>query len=133
MPWTPNLSVGVAQIDDQHKTWFEKAEKLFEAGKNNQAKEYIGELLGFLDSYTKKHFADEERYMQSISYPDFAQQKQAHTAFIAELTKLRSDFNSSGGNIAVIINANQMVVNWLTKHISNMDKKIGEYAKSIGK
>lgn len=131
MPWTPSLSVGVAQIDDQHKTWFEKAEKLFEAGKNNQAKEYIGELLGFLDSYTKRHFADEERYMQSIHYPEFAQQKQAHTAFIAELTKIRNDFNSSGGNIAVIINANQMVLNWLTKHISSMDKKIGEYAKSI--
>ncbi len=133
MPWTENLSVGVAQIDDQHKIWFEKAEKLFEAGKNNQAKEYIGELLGFLDSYTKKHFADEERYMQSINYPEFAQQKQAHTAFIAELTKLRNDFASSGGNIVVIINANQMVVNWLTKHISNMDKKIGDYAKSRGK
>lgn len=133
MPWTANLSVGVAQIDDQHKAWFEKAEKLFEAGKNNQAKEYIGELLGFLDSYTKKHFADEERYMQSINYPEFAQQKQAHTAFIANLTKLRNDFTSSGGNIAVIINANQIVVDWLTKHISNMDKKIGEYAKSIGR
>lgn len=133
MPWTQNLSVGVREIDEQHKTWFEKAEKLFEAGKNNQAKEYIGELLVFLDTYTKKHFADEERYMQSVKYPDYLQQKQAHTAFIAQLAKLRSDFNTSGGNIAVIINANQMVVDWLTKHISTMDKKIGEYAKSTGK
>lgn len=133
MPWTQNLSVGVREIDEQHKTWFEKAEKLFEAGKNNQAKEYIGELLVFLDTYTKKHFADEERYMQSIKYPGYLQQKQAHTAFIAQLAKLRSDFNTSGGNIAVIINANQMVVDWLTKHISTMDKKIGEYAKSAGK
>ena len=45
MPWTPDLSVGVELIDDQHKQWFEKAEKLFEAGKNHQAKEYIGGLL----------------------------------------------------------------------------------------
>ena len=57
MPWTPSLSVGVTMIDNQHKIWFEKAEKLFEAGKNNMAKEYIGELLDFLDSYTKEHFA----------------------------------------------------------------------------
>ncbi len=133
MPWTPNLSVGVREIDDQHKLLFEKAEQLFEAGKRNQAKEYIGELLEFLDSYTKKHFADEESYMQRIRYPGYAEQKAAHTAFIAQLQKLRSDYAASGGNILVIISANQIVVDWLTKHISNMDKKIGEFAKTQGK
>lgn len=130
MPWTPNLSVGVKMIDDQHKMWFEKAEKLFDAGKNHQAKEYIGELLAFLDDYTKKHFADEERYMLSIHYPEYEAQKKAHTAFIAELAKLRNDFDTSGGSLLVILNANQMVVDWLTKHISNMDKKIGEFART---
>lgn len=130
MPWTPNLSVGVEMIDDQHKMWFEKAEKLFDAGKNHQAKEYIGELLTFLDDYTKKHFADEEKYMLSIHYPEYEAQKKAHTTFIAELAKLRNDFDTSGGSLMVILNANQMVVDWLTKHISNMDKKIGEFART---
>lgn len=130
MPWTQNLSVGITMIDDQHKMWFEKAEALFDAGKNNKAKEYVGELLDFLDDYTKKHFADEEVYMQKINYPGYAEQKQAHTAFIAQLTKLRNDYKTSGGNLLVILNANQMVLEWLTKHISNMDKKIGEYAKT---
>jgi len=128
MPWTSNLSVGVKMIDDQHKTWFEKAEKLFEAGKNHQAKEYIGELLAFLDDYTKKHFVDEEKYMLSIHYPEYEAQKKAHAAFISELAKLRKDFEASGGSLLVILNANQMVLDWLTKHILNMDKKIGQYA-----
>ncbi|MEA4891204.1 MAG: bacteriohemerythrin [Peptococcaceae bacterium] len=130
MPWTSDLSVGVAMIDEQHRTWFEKAEKLFEAGKNQHAKEYIGELLDFLEDYTKKHFADEEKYMLSIQYPGYQEQKKAHTAFIAQLAKLRSDYMASGGNILVILNANQLVVDWLTKHISTMDKKIGQYAKA---
>jgi len=131
MPWTPNLSVGVAQIDDQHKLLFEKAEKLFEAGKKNQAKEYIGELLDFLESYTQKHFADEERYMLSIHYPQYGEEKAAHTAFVAQLHKLRNDYNTSGSNILVVLNANQMIVDWLTKHISIMDKKIGEFARTV--
>lgn len=129
MPWNPNLSVGVDAIDGQHKIWFEKAEKLFDAGKNNQAKEYIGELLAFLDDYTKKHFADEEKYMLSIRYPGYEEQRSAHQTFITQLSKLRSDYQSSGGNILVILNANQMVIEWLTKHISNLDKKIGQFAK----
>ena len=132
MLWTSSMSVGVDLIDDQHKMCFDKAEKLFEAGKKNQAKEYIGELLEFLDSYTKKHFADEEKFMLSIRYPGYDEQKQAHTAFIAQLAKLRDDYKNSGGNITVIIGANQMVVDWLTRHISTMDKKIGAFAKQQG-
>ncbi|NLY11622.1 MAG: hemerythrin family protein [Firmicutes bacterium] len=127
MPWHPSLSVGINMIDEQHKEWFERAEKLFEAGKKGQAKEYIGELLEFLDSYTKKHFEDEENYMLSIKYPGYSEQKKAHTAFIAQLEKLRNDYETSGGSLTVIINANKMVIDWLTKHISNMDRKIGEF------
>lgn len=133
MPWTPNLSVGVELIDEQHKMCFVKAEQLFEACKNKQGKEYIGELLNFLEDYTKKHFADEEKYMLSIDYPGYAEQKKEHTDFIVQLAKLRSDYETSGGNFLVIINANQLVLDWLTKHISNMDKKIGEYVRANGK
>mgnify|MGYP001090091485 CR=1 FL=1 len=130
MPWTPSLSVGVDMIDEQHKIWFEKAEALFEAGKNNQAKEYIGELLDFLESYTKQHFADEEKYMLGIDYPGYDEQKKAHTAFISQLDKLQQDYKESGSNVGVIVKANRMVIDWLVKHISNMDKKIGEFAKA---
>ena len=131
MPWTTNLSVGVKAIDDQHKTWFEKAEKLFEAGKNKQTAEYIGELLDFLEDYTKKHFADEEKYMQSIRYPGLSEQRTAHAAFIEQLAALKKEYKNSGSNLLVILNANKMVLGWLTQHISLMDKKIGEYAKTI--
>jgi len=130
MPWHPSLSVGIELIDEQHKEWFNRAERLFDAGKKGQAKEYIGELLEFLDSYTKKHFADEERYMRQLNYPGLEEQKKAHAAFIAQLVKLREDYDASGGSISVIINANKIVIDWLTKHISNMDRQIGEFVRS---
>lgn len=129
MLWTPDLSVGVELIDEQHKALFEKAEQLFEAGKNNRAKEYVGELLRFLDEYTRKHFGDEERYMLSINYPGYNEQKAAHMAFIAKLDDLRKEYDKSGGNLMVILNANRMVLDWLIQHISKMDKEIGEFAK----
>jgi hemerythrin len=130
VPWHESLSVGIAQIDEQHKEWFRRAENLFEAGKQGKAKEYIGEMLEFLDRYTKKHFADEERYMQQIGYPGLDEQKKAHAAFISQLAKLRDDYESSSGSISVIIAANKIVIDWLTKHISNLDRKIGEFVRS---
>ncbi|MGI6577396.1 MAG: bacteriohemerythrin [Eubacteriales bacterium] len=129
--WTPNLSVGVEYIDSQHKIWFEKANDLFEAGKNRKSKEVIGEMLDFLDDYTKQHFKDEEAYMEKISYPDIEKQRAAHKIFVEELAKLKQEYQRSGGNLTVIINANQMILNWLTQHISTMDKQIGAYAKTL--
>ena len=129
--WTPNLSVGVTSIDQQHKTLFDRANELFEAGKNNKTKEFISEMLDFLDAYTKQHFQSEEAYMRSINYPGYNDQKKLHTDFIAALANLKKEYDASGGNIIVILNANQMVVDWLLKHISIEDKKIGAFANSL--
>jgi len=128
--WTEELSVGVDLIDQQHKIWFEKANQLFDAGKNGKAKEFIAQMLNFLDEYTKMHFRDEEKYMLSIQYPEYNTQKKLHTDFIAELAKLKKSYEESGSNIAIIINANQMVVNWLVQHISSQDKKIGQFVRN---
>lgn len=133
MGWTDDLSVGIDSIDKQHKTWFEKADQLFDAGKHGRAKEYIAQMLDFLDDYTKLHFKDEETYMQQIHYPELETQKKLHAAFIKQLAELKSEYETSGGNIVVIISANQMVVNWLVNHISMQDKKIGIYAKDLKK
>lgn len=129
--WNQDLSVGVKSIDGQHQQLFTMANDLFEAGKTGKSKEKIGDLLNFLDAYTRQHFRDEESYMASIKYPGLAEQQTAHKNFVTELTKLKATYDTSGGNISVIINANQMVVEWLTKHISGMDKKIGAYAKTL--
>ncbi|MEI6102232.1 MAG: hemerythrin, partial [Eubacteriales bacterium] len=56
-------------------------------------------------------------------------QKKLHDEFIAKLALLKKEYGESGGNIALIINANQMILDWLVNHISSMDKKIGDYVK----
>ncbi|NLM50172.1 MAG: hemerythrin family protein [Clostridiaceae bacterium] len=131
--WNESLSVGVNSIDEQHKEWFKKANELFEAGKQGKAKEHIAQMLEFLDSYTKFHFSDEERYMRSINYPLLDEQIKMHTDFIAQLKKLKEDYENSGGNVLVVLNANQIILNWLTGHIIRHDKKIGEYVRSLDK
>lgn len=131
--WTDSLSTGVDKIDNQHKTLFEKADQLFQSGKKGDAKEQVGRMLQFLDDYTKLHFMDEEKLMLEHRYPEYEAQRRMHAAFIDSLSKLKTEYESSGGNIAVIINANQMVLNWLVDHISKQDKKIGVYIRTLKK
>jgi len=129
--WTSDLSVGVEHIDAQHKIWFEKADQLFQAGKSGKAKETISQIFDFLEDYTKFHFKDEEEYMEQIKYPDLDKQINAHRNFERKLANLKKEYQESGYNIALIINANKMIVDWLTQHISTMDKQIGVYVKSL--
>ena len=76
------------------------------------------------------NFRDEEAYMEKIRYPEIDAQKKAHASFINELAKLKSEYENQGGNALVILNANKMVINWLTNHIKVMDKKIGDSGKN---
>ena len=101
------------------------AEALFDAGRKGRPKS-IGELLQFLDIYQKAFQIAE--YMASIGYGVGAA-KNSYAAFIKQLEQLRSDYEASGGNLTVIIEANQLVIEWLTKHISNMDRRIGEFVR----
>lgn len=128
--WTKDLSVGINRIDEQHQILIDKTNQLFEAGKNGKSKEYVGQMLDFLEDYTKQHFRDEETYMTSIKYPEVSEHKQHHADFVAQLQQIKSQFNESGGNISVIISVNQMVINWLTRHILTVDKKIAQFVKS---
>jgi len=130
--WTPNLAIGVPHIDEQHKELFSRADKLFEAGRNRKTSEYISELLDFLEDYTIKHFSEEEKLMKSINYPHLAEHMAAHVYFKDRLKKLKDDYTASGCNILVILEANNLVGEWLINHVSRMDKKIGDYINEKG-
>ena len=69
--------------------------------------------------------------MASVNYPELEKQQTMHRGFIGELDKLEKDYIDSGSNIAVIMNANQMVIDWLVKHIANEDKKISDYVRTM--
>ena len=131
MPWTQDLSVGVDLIDSQHKKMFQMAEELFRAEKSHKEKAFLYELFGFLDDYVKAHFANEERYMREIGYPGIDRQKLEHAEFARQLKILKKEFDLSGGDIVLIINTNHIMLDWLSEHISKLDKKIGEYVKSL--
>lgn len=127
LEWTENLAVGIDNIDNQHKILFEKVNQLLDACSAGQGKTVIIDTLDFLRDYTKEHFGDEEKYMLSINYPEYDNQKKLHTTFINELEKINDEYNESGNKLLLTLSINSMVVKWLTNHISIEDKKIGKF------
>lgn len=132
--WTPQISVGVALIDTQHKTLFDKANALLEACNRAEGYTEIAKLFSYLEGYVIEHFRDEERYMTSIQYPELSAQKKAHAEFIASMAKTRRDYEASPSrNIAILTSALKLISDWLIKHISIDDRKIGQFAAAKGK
>ena len=78
LAWSSVFSVGVAEIDNQHKKLVDMANRLNDAMKAGQGKEAIGKVLNELVSYTATHFAYEERLMDQHKYPMSPEHKQEH-------------------------------------------------------
>jgi hemerythrin len=130
MQWTPELSVGVTEIDDQHKELIKRLNALGDAMMKGMGKDEIGRLLDFLGTYVVSHFGTEERHMARTNYPSLADHKAQHAALIADFTKFRSQFNDAGANLSLVLGLNAKLVDWLKTHICGTDKQLGAYLKT---
>ena len=69
--WSEKYSVGIREIDDQHKKLIGLVARLQDAMREGKGKAVLDKVLAELIQYTRTHFAAEERIMQTNGYPDF--------------------------------------------------------------
>lgn len=53
--WRDSLSIGVKEIDDQHKQLLSHFDQLLKACETGKGREELATLLNFLDQYVIKH------------------------------------------------------------------------------
>jgi hemerythrin len=132
MVWNENLSVGVAEIDEQHKALINAVNALFEACSEGKGRKKIYETMEFLQNYVGTHFGDEEKLQRQCGYPDYISHKKLHSDFVTDFLKYKNQLETEGTSIVLVGKFNIFVSEWLLYHISREDKKIGEYKKSRG-
>ncbi len=133
MQWTEDLSVGVDEIDNQHKVLFSRINNLVTAIKQHRCKDEIDNTIRFLEEYAATHFAYEEKYMQDSHYPEYPRHKAHHARYLEHLSELKKEAAAprvKGGSYDLSVTANQMVVDWIIDHIMKVDRKFGDYLKS---
>jgi len=123
--WSDSYSVGYAEIDNQHKRWFQLSHELHSAVVTRKGKEFLGQTLGNLVAYTKGHFAAEERLMLTHGYPDYPAHKDQHEALTHKLVQLQHDFET--GRATVAIDFLQFLKVWLAHHICVVDHRVGGF------
>ena len=127
--WNNSLSVGIEQIDNQHKKWMEHFNNAAEAIEAKQTPTQISKTLGFLMDYTEVHFSTEEKYMTELGYAGLQEHKAKHDQLRSTLTSLVKDFEDEGVTSKLAEAIDSFLGNWLIQHIHEIDKKFAAFAK----
>ena len=123
--WDDGFSVGYAEIDSQHKRWFQLAHELHTAVVTGKGAGILCQNLANFVTYTKGHFAMEERLMLTHGYPDYSAHKDEHESLAAKLSQLQHDCGA--GRATVALDFLQFLKVWLAHHISVVDTRVGAY------
>ncbi|MEI6387105.1 MAG: bacteriohemerythrin [Spirochaetota bacterium] len=118
--WNDSLSVGLGEIDGQHKILIDLVNKLHEAMKIGQAKESLVHIFKELIDYTGNHFRKEESCMKAFGYPAFAAHKNEHDKLVSKVVNLEMEFET--GSEMIPFEVMDFLKSWLSDHIQGTDK-----------
>lgn len=128
--YSQDLQTGNMTIDTQHKEWIDALNKLLNACSQGKGRDSIREILVFLQSYTAKHFADEEALQMRAHYPEYRTHKGYHDAFKKVVQDVIAEYDKTGPTIVLIGKINTQLGNWFINHIKNEDKKMAAFIQS---
>jgi hemerythrin len=128
--WNEKYSVGVKEIDLQHKKLTDLINGLHDAMKEGKGKDVLARVLQDLINYAASHFATEEKYMTQFKYPAYPAHKGEHEKFVKKVLDLQKDFNS--GTAVMTLEVMNFLKDWLFNHIQGTDKKYGPFFNEHG-
>jgi putative two-component system response regulator len=129
--WTPELSVNDERIDSQHKEVIDRINDLLSAIVRGESRKSFKKTVKFLKVYVLEHFRDEEEIMKRYEYPDYESHKKQHEHFIDTMAKFNAGLSTREITPSLIIRLNIDVVDWITRHIMNTDKKLGSFLGKV--
>ena len=124
--WTDRFNVGVESIDSAHRKLFSIVGKLIALNEDEAKQQHAcREGIKYFKSYTMKHFADEEAYMQSIGYPGLAVHKSLHDSLRDKtLPALEAEMEAQDYSTESVGHFLGICVGWLNGHIIVEDRAI---------
>lgn len=119
--WSNELSVGIEEIDAQHKVLVDLLNEIHDVMQQGRTMQATKGIIDRLDEYTRVHFAVEESLLRILHYPDYERHKEEHDKLIMQLTEMKDKWEKGQG--AIGFELAHFLKTWLTKHIMEGDKR----------
>ncbi|MGW8192706.1 MAG: bacteriohemerythrin [Desulforhopalus sp.] len=128
--WRESFSVGVAEMDTQHKKLIGMINRLIMEQKKVTHLETIADLLTDMTDYAREHFRAEEYLMAEYDYDRKSIQEQRHREFI---DKTISFYSATDLGPNILSNALlEYLSSWLVGHILTEDMQYKEFFRQKG-
>lgn len=124
LAWNDMFSVGVLEIDNQHKQLIEITNRLNEAMTADRDHQALSGILSDLLAYTQTHFAYEERLMDQYRYADREQHLLEHRKLVQIVVDFQRKF--AQGEVDLTSDLMALLRDWLSRHIMNSDRALGK-------
>lgn len=123
--WNEQLRLGVDPMDHDHQKIIALMNELSQAYEDNAANGILDRAFKRLADFTRKHFSDEEAYMESIGFEQLAAHKLIHHKLLASMDEHYNQFKQSGQLNEEVFTFLRF---WLKSHICGIDRKYAELA-----
>lgn len=127
--WRSDYKVFDEMIDKEHKELFDISLKALDYH-GTDIKTHVKLTITELYEYMKKHFENEEKYMQEIGYINFEEHKILHEKIINQM----NEFLKSLPKLKIVDFEKKLIEYmdiWLINHILYEDRKIISFKKGL--
>lgn len=125
LDWTPTLDLNVPAMDAEHKELVAAMNRIHELDARAADKPAVDAAIQKLITLTKKHFADEERHMLAIGFPDLKRHSLIHEDMLKKVAAHHQTFQGGSGRVEKAFF--DFLVYWLGAHIRGVDKRYAEH------
>ncbi len=122
--WSPNLSIGIDEIDAEHMELIDLLNNLFAEISKGSSYDKITHCFDQVVHRTQEHFRHEEAIMARIAYPELSHHRRIHEALIEEIRGFWEELDC-GMEIGPEIP--NFFKTWLISHILESDRHLGGF------
>ena len=127
--WSNEFSVGIQEIDEQHKVLVGILNELSEAIDDRRGTELRNEIIDRLVEYTRIHFTLEESLMRILGYPKYEEHKHEHERLISQIGEFITKINNESMSTYELL---FFLRSWLLNHILKSDKAYEQHFLQMG-
>ncbi|MDN3510141.1 MAG: bacteriohemerythrin [Candidatus Jettenia sp. CY-1] len=128
--WGEGFSVGVRDLDEQHKQIIIMVNTLIEMNDTKVDSEIISDTLTKMTRYATDHFNKEEQYMLEYNYPEYSLQKKQHQEFKRKTVDFCMETMIHNTTVPIAIFT--YLKSWWTNHILKDDMKYKKFFNERG-
>jgi hemerythrin len=127
--WDKILSVGVDEIDEDHRKLVNIFNILNHAVMDEESSDYLAATLAELINCTVWHFSHEERLMLKHRYDGIEEHRAEHQELIRSAKELQQEILQA--DKPVVDEHIEFLERWLTEHILTADLRLGSHLSQV--